>query len=163
VRIRVGIHTGCSAGEPGEYIGLDVHRAARICSAGHGGQVVISEAANDGLGDVLPAGLILRDLGKHHLKGLPEPERLFQLVIAGVRNDFPALRAGAESNPTPQLPGRSRELGGSLQRALRALRSRKHLRTLESEKIAPSELPVSSLVLAQDADFLSRGPRLLDQ
>lgn len=112
---------------------------------------------------MLPAGLTLRDLGEHHLKDFPEPEHLFQLLIAGVRNDFPTLRAGAESTPTPQLPGRARELAGSLQKALRALHSRKHLRTLESEKIAPSEPSASALALVADADRLRHLPRPRDQ
>lgn len=163
VRVRVGIHTGRPAGEAGEYLGFDVHRTARICSAGHGGQVLISAVANDALADTLPAGLSLRDLGKHHLKDLPEPEHLFQLLIAGVRNDFPALRAGAESAPTPQLPGRARELAGSLQRALKALHSGKHSRTLEWDKVAPREPTVGPRALVSDAYDLRRMPRPHDK
>jgi class 3 adenylate cyclase len=162
VRVRVGIHTGRTAGEPGEYLGFDVHRTARICSAGHGGQVLISGVANDALGDSLPAGLSLRDLGKHHLKDLPEPEHLFQLLIAGVRNDFPALRVGPESPSAPQLPGRARELAGSLQKALRALHSRKQW-TPESEKIAPREPTVGARALVSDAYDLRRLPRPRDK
>jgi class 3 adenylate cyclase len=139
VRVRIGIHTGRPAGDPGEYLGLDVHRTARICAAGHGGQVLVSAAVYDALGDVLPVGVTFRDLGRHHLKDLPEPEHLFQLLTAGVWNDFPALRTGADSTPAPELPGRARELAGSLQKALTALRARRHLRTLESDEVASSE------------------------
>jgi class 3 adenylate cyclase len=158
VRVRVGIHTGRPAGEPGEFLGLDVHRTARICSAGHGGQVLISEPTYNALRDMLPAGVSLRDLGQHQLRDLPEPEHLFQLLIAGVRNDFPALRAGAKSAPTPQLPARARELASSLQKALRALHSRKQW-TPESEKIAPREPSVGPRALVSDADDLRRLPR----
>jgi class 3 adenylate cyclase len=163
LRVRVGIHTGRTAGEPGEYLGFDVHRTARICSAGHGGQVLISGVANDALSDTLPAGVGVRDLGKHNLKDLPEPEHLFQLLIAGVRNDFPALRAGAESLPAPQPPGRTRELAGSLQKALRALHSRKHSRTLEWDKVAPREPTVSPQALVHDAYERRRLPRPGDE
>jgi class 3 adenylate cyclase len=137
VRVRVGIHTGRPAGEPGEYLGLDVHRTARICSAGHGGQVLISRVVYEALGDVFPAGVTFRDLGTHYLNGLPEPEHLFQLVTAGVRNDFPALRSGAENTPT-EPPGRTRELAGSLRRAVTALQTRSRMKTLESEQVAQS-------------------------
>lgn len=104
IRVRVGIHTG----EPGldrpGYIGIDVHRAARISAAGHGGQVLLSQATRD-LVDVE-----VRDLGLHRLKDLPELERLFQLGS----NAFPPLKAGHRSNlPVPASPlvGRATELG----------------------------------------------------
>ncbi len=139
LRIRVGIHTGRPAGEPGEYLGLDVHRTARICSAGHGGQVLVSEAVHQALGDATLTGVTFRDLGKHHLKDLPEPEHLFQLLVAGARNDFPPLRTGAKSTPTPEHPGRARELAGSLQRAVVALRTRTQFGTLESDIVASNE------------------------
>jgi class 3 adenylate cyclase len=145
MRVRVGIHTGRPAGEPGEYLGLDVHRTARICSAGHGGQVLISRVVYEALGDVFPAGVTFRDLGTHYLNGLPEPEHLFQLVTAGVRNDFPALRSGAENTPT-EPPGRTRELAGSLRRAVTALQTRSRMKTLESEQVAQS---VKELWLSQ--------------
>ena len=136
VLVRIGIHTGRPAGELGEYLGLDVHRTARICSAGHGGQVLISQVVYEALGDGLLAGVTFRDLGTHHLKGLPEPEHLFQLVMASVRNDFPALRSGAENTPTPEPPGHTRELAGSLRRAVTALQTRSRMKTLESEQVA---------------------------
>jgi class 3 adenylate cyclase len=139
VLVRIGIHTGRPAGELGEYLGLDVHRTARICSAGHGGQVLMSAAVYDAVGDALPPGATFRDLGTHHLKDLPEPDHLFQLVTAGVRNDFPALRTGAEPTPPPELPGRAAELAGSLRRAVTALQTRSRMRTLESEVVVPRE------------------------
>jgi DNA-binding NarL/FixJ family response regulator len=85
VRLRIGIHTGEPLRVDGDYLGLDVHRAARICAAGHGGQVLLSEATRAALHD----GESLRDLGEHRLRGLDRPERIYQLDSG----DFPALRA----------------------------------------------------------------------
>ena len=87
----MGIHTGEVelAGE--HYLGLAVHRAARIGSAGHGGQVLVSEVTGALVRDDLPDGVSLRDLGEQHLKDLG-PERLFQLQIEGLPAEFPALR-----------------------------------------------------------------------
>jgi DNA-binding NarL/FixJ family response regulator len=90
VRVRMGIHTGEPAIEDDDYVGMDVHRVARLCSAGHGGQVLLSQAALDTLDEVE-----VKDLGEHDLRGLPAPERVFQLVLTEVENDFPPLRVGA--------------------------------------------------------------------
>ncbi len=87
IRVRVGIHTGEPLKIDGDYIGLDVHRAARICSAAHGGQVLLS---SDTAG-MLDGDAVLRDLGDHVLRGLDNPERILQL---GER-EFPPLRADA--------------------------------------------------------------------
>jgi hypothetical protein len=101
--------------------------------------VVVSEAAHTAFGDASPVGVAFRDLGTHQLKGLPEPERLFQLLIAGARTDFPTLRVGAQSPPPPDLPGRSHELARSLQAALTRLRMRRHARTLEHDQVSPTQ------------------------
>jgi class 3 adenylate cyclase len=77
VRARMGIHTGEATLLVDDYVGLDVHRAARICSAGHGGQVLISRATRELVADELPPGVALRDLGEHRLKDLDRPEHLF--------------------------------------------------------------------------------------
>jgi peptide/nickel transport system substrate-binding protein len=91
VSVRMGLHTGEPA--PGErrYVGLGVHRAARICAAGHGGQVLLSSATHELLTDDMPAGLSCKDLGKHRLKDFDRPERVFQLVGPGMRREFPPL------------------------------------------------------------------------
>jgi DNA-binding NarL/FixJ family response regulator len=86
VRVRVGIHTGDPLRVDGSYVGVDVHRAARICNAGHGGQVLLSEASHAALSEPLD----LRDLGPHHLRGLETPERIYQLDSTAA---FPPLRA----------------------------------------------------------------------
>jgi predicted ATPase/class 3 adenylate cyclase len=93
VRVRMGIHTGDGRLDAdGEYVGTDVHRAARVAAAGHGGQVLLSEATSTLVGNQLPTGVELRALGEHRLKDL-RPERLFQLVIGGLRTDFPPIRS----------------------------------------------------------------------
>ncbi len=94
LRVRMGIHTGVVEHDEGSYVGLDVHRASRICDAGHGGQVLLSQAVRDAVAD-----LRARDLGEHRLAGLPRPERLFQLLGDGLADEFPPLRASVESRP----------------------------------------------------------------
>src|SRR4051812_26877550 len=88
LRVRIGIHTGCASPHDGGYVGLDVHRAARICAAAHGGQVVLSGATADLLASGGTDDVTLEDLGSHQLKDLPESERLFQLVVAGLPSAF---------------------------------------------------------------------------
>jgi predicted ATPase/class 3 adenylate cyclase len=96
VRVRMGMHTGegtpASERAGADYVGIDVHRAARIAAIAHGGQVLASGATRMLVGDDLPAGVQLRDLGEHRLKDLAHPERIFQLVIDGCPTEFPALR-----------------------------------------------------------------------
>jgi predicted ATPase/class 3 adenylate cyclase len=92
VRVRIGLHTGEATLVGNEYLGLDVHRAARVASAGHGGQVLVSETTRVLVDHALPPGLTLKDLGMHRLKDLARPERLFQLTIEGLPADFPPLK-----------------------------------------------------------------------
>jgi predicted ATPase len=103
VRVRMGLHTGEPLRTGESYVGIDVHRAARIAAAGHGGQVLLSQATAD------LAGADARDLGLHRLKDLSAPERLFQLGV----EDFPPLKTLHETNlPIPATPflGREREI-----------------------------------------------------
>jgi DNA-binding NarL/FixJ family response regulator/class 3 adenylate cyclase len=113
VRVRAGIHTGVPAVEDGDYVGLDVHRAARICSAGHGGQILLSQEALEGIEDVP-----VTYLGEHVLRGLPQPERIFQLIRTGAENDFPPLRLGDAGGADPQ----AEPVGGSQRPAAAKLR-----------------------------------------
>ncbi|MFN2488903.1 MAG: tetratricopeptide repeat protein [Actinomycetota bacterium] len=106
VRVRMALHTGEPVVTDEGYVGLDVHRAARICSTAHGGQVVLSAATRT----VLDGGAELVDLGLHRLKDLGTPEKLFQLG----RDHFPPLRSLNATNLPAQpstLFGRDRELG----------------------------------------------------
>jgi DNA-binding NarL/FixJ family response regulator/class 3 adenylate cyclase len=86
VRVRMGIHIGEPLITDEGYTGIDVHRAARIGSAGHGGQILLSSTA------CAPSGFTVRDLGSHRLAGLPEPEHIHQLLADGLPRDFPPLR-----------------------------------------------------------------------
>src|SRR5437763_1311083 len=115
LRVRIGIHTGHPAVTSTGYVGLDVPRAARICAAAHGGQVLLSQATRELVEHELPEGVAVRDLGEHRLKDLTGPQRLSQLVIEGLVWEFPAPRT-LENRPTnlPVQPtpliGREREL-----------------------------------------------------
>jgi predicted ATPase/class 3 adenylate cyclase len=92
VLVRIGLHTGEATLVGNEYLGLDVHRAARVAAAGHGGQVLVSETTSALVDHALPPGLTLKDLGMHRLKDLARRERLFQLSIDGLPADFPPLK-----------------------------------------------------------------------
>src|ERR687896_485205 len=89
VRVRMGVHTGEGTLGGDDYVGLDVHRAARIADAAHGGQVFVSAATRGLVRHALPAGVSLRDLGVHRLRGLADPEHLHELVVEGLASDFP--------------------------------------------------------------------------
>jgi ABC-type transport system substrate-binding protein/class 3 adenylate cyclase len=94
VRVRMGLHTGTGtlSHDHSHYVGLDVHRAARIAAAGHGGQVLLSQATRDQVAKELVAGAGLRDLGKHRLKDLPQREEIYQLVLPGMPTEYPPLK-----------------------------------------------------------------------
>ena len=101
VLTRMGLHTGEPGVEGGAYLGIDVHRTARICSAAHGGQVLLSQITHD-----LVAGRVeTRDLGAYSLAGLDRPERLYQLIAPQLRDTFPPPRAQSTQR---RRSGRSR-------------------------------------------------------
>ncbi len=105
IRIRVGVHTGEPGLDPPKYVGMDVHRAARIMAAAHGGQVLVSEVTRRELDESMP----LRDLGEQRLKDLGAPIRLYQLG----EGEFPSLKVLYRSTLPLQLDalvGRAREL-----------------------------------------------------
>jgi len=96
-RVRIGIHTGEPiVSDEGRYHGLGVHRTARIMAAGHGGQILASQATASVLEDDEPPGIRLRDLGEHRLKDLDRPERICQLDVEGLPQEFPPLRTADE-------------------------------------------------------------------
>ncbi|MDQ2965853.1 MAG: adenylate/guanylate cyclase domain-containing protein, partial [Chloroflexota bacterium] len=92
VRDRMGLHTGEPVNASEGYVGLDVHRAARICAAGHGGQILISQTTRDLIAEDLrpPMGVI--DLGAHRLRSLDSSQRLYQVSGPGLPRDFPPPR-----------------------------------------------------------------------
>jgi predicted ATPase/class 3 adenylate cyclase len=93
VQVRMGLHTGIGAVGGDDYVGIDVHRAARISAAGHGGQVLASAATMSLAEHSLPPGVVARDLGEHVLRDLDTPVRLFRLVIAGLPDNQAAPRS----------------------------------------------------------------------
>ena len=113
VRVRMGLHTGQPTRHEGDYVGMDVHRAARIASSAHGGQVLMSATTAQLVSD-RSAELQLKDLGWHRLKDIPEPERILQLVAKDLPQDFPAPKSlGTPTNLPPALTpiiGRDGEL-----------------------------------------------------
>ena len=114
-RVRMGLHTGEPLSGTVGYVGLDVHRAARICGAGHGGQILISDTTHALVAKDLPEGVSLRDLGEQRLKDLVDPQRLFQVAAADLLTDFPPLRSMSilHHNLPTQLTsfiGRDREI-----------------------------------------------------
>jgi predicted ATPase/class 3 adenylate cyclase len=114
-RTRMALHTREPLRGGDGYVGLDVVRAARLCAAAHGGQVLLSAATNAVVAQELPDHLGVRDLDMHQLKDLPEPEHVFQLVVADLPVDFPPLKTSL--NHPHNLPvqrdaliGREREV-----------------------------------------------------
>ena len=106
LQVRMGIHTGEAQLTVDRYVGMSVHRAARICALGHGGQALVSQTTAGLLDDDddLP-GLVLTDLGEHKLKYISRPVRLYQLDIDGLRRTFPPLAVG------PPEPSRRKRVG----------------------------------------------------
>jgi class 3 adenylate cyclase len=122
VRIRVGVHSGRPTLTDIGYIGLPVHATARICSAAHGGQIIVSGATRAAVGTTAPAGVRFRSLGRHRLPGLPDVEMLFQVQARGLRADFPPprtrRRAGPRRRPEDRRAapaGRTRPAAGQLE------------------------------------------------
>jgi predicted ATPase/class 3 adenylate cyclase len=108
-RVRIGLHTGEATVGPDGYVGIDVHRAARICAAAHGGQILVSQSTRD------LVDWPTRDLGEHRLKDLTAPQRLHQLIVDGLPDAFPpprTLDVAATNLPVEPMPlvGREREL-----------------------------------------------------
>jgi len=110
VRVRMGLHTGEPIVGSDRYVGLGVHTAARVCSAGHGGQILLSSITRALVEDDLPEHTTLSDLGDHRLKDLERPERVFQLVVEGLPQQFPALKT-TQPSAASALVGRTGELG----------------------------------------------------
>jgi predicted ATPase/class 3 adenylate cyclase len=111
VRVRMGLHTGEPVVADSGYVGLDVHRAARIAATAHGGQIVLSESTRQLIAEDLPGDVGLIDLGEHRLKDLPRHERLYQVRATGLDAEFPPLRSAGRADPL-NLPPRTQRLIG---------------------------------------------------
>jgi class 3 adenylate cyclase len=96
VRVRIGLHTGEPALHEEGYVGLDVVRAARICTLGRGGQILLSETTRALLGSGLPDGVSVFPVGQKHLRGIDEPERVYEMAIDDLEHD--------EREPVPAVP-----------------------------------------------------------
>jgi WD40 repeat protein len=118
VLVRMGLHTGEPWNAEQGYVGMDVHRAARIAHVGHGGQVLLSETTTALVRDELPQGVALLDLGRHLLKDLHRPERISQLVIEGLPSEFPPITS-LEVLP-PESSRQPRKVGACPYRGLSA-------------------------------------------
>jgi predicted ATPase/class 3 adenylate cyclase len=120
VRVRIGLHTGEPKLTADGYIGMDVHHAARIMSAGHGGQILLSPTTRQLVEQHLPAGTYLQDLGEHRLKDLQRPSYLFQLSLEDLPANFPPLKTldthpnNLPIQPTPFI-GREKEVAAVAQ------------------------------------------------
>src|SRR5829696_8711081 len=152
VRVRMGLHTGEGTRGGDDYAGLDVHRAARIADAAHGGQVLVSGTTRALVEQTLPDGATLRDLGPHRLRGLAEPERLHQLAGGGLADEFPPprtldARPGNLPHQLSSFVGREAEIA-EVERLLGETR----LLTLTG----PGGSGKSRLALAVAADLLPR-------
>ena len=158
VRVRMGVHTGQPARTQDGYVGLDVHRCARICSAGHGGQVLVSETTRLAVGDEALGDLGVRDLGEHELKDLPAPEHLYQLTGPGLLSDFPPLHtATAAEASQPDAPAAGQQVGRSILVAPRSADAMNGLVELVeplARSASPHELILAQLVAAEKAATL---------
>ena len=118
VKVRMALHTGVADEQGGDYFGQPLNRVARLLTAGHGGQTLLSLATQELIRDTLPAGVGLRDLREHRLKDLYRPERIFQLVAHDLPGAFPPLKTldsrpnNLPLQPTP-LIGREKEVGAA--------------------------------------------------
>lgn len=92
LRVRIGIHSGYPTSTATNYVGMDVHTTSRVCSVGHGGQIIVSANTREAVRASAPDGVRFRALGIHRLRGLPEPVPLFQVVSRGLPTRFPPLR-----------------------------------------------------------------------
>jgi class 3 adenylate cyclase len=125
VRVRIGLHTGEPAVHEEGYVGLDVVRAARICTEGRGGQILLSETTRALVGAGFPEGVAVFPLGQRHLRGLDEPERVFEIAIDGLEPEpAPELEPVlAEPPVTPSGPPKD-ELERDIERRFEALGER---------------------------------------
>jgi YVTN family beta-propeller protein len=160
VRVRMGIHTAEPAVGGERYVGLGVHRAARVCAAGHGGQVLVSGATRELVEEELPPGIELRALGEHRLKDLDRPEHIFQLVGDGLGTDFPPLKTLA-AQPVAATPfaGREGELAAAAEAAVAPPRfGRRRLMWALGSLLAAAVIAVTAFMLTGSQPGLADVP-----
>ncbi len=150
LKVRMALHTGEAQQRDGDYFGQPLNRVARLMSAGHGGQILISISTQKLIGDKLPSGVMLKDMGERRLKDLIRPERLFQAVAADLPQDFSPLKTldAFRHNLPVQLTsfvGREKEIA-----EVKKLISEKRLVTL----IGPGGTGKTRLSLQVGADVL---------
>ena len=139
LKVRMGLHTGDAVARDGDYYGPATNRAARVMSSAHGGQVVVSHATEEILRDALPDDIALVDLGEHRLPDLARPERIFQVVAAGLAREFPPLRSldaipGNLPGQLTSLVGRARRARRDRRRAARVATRHRHRRRWRGEE-----------------------------
>lgn len=114
VQVRIGIHTGNGVLGAANYVGVDVHRASRVASVAHGGQILVSSTTAQSVGEHLPSASTLRELGRYKLPGFDRAEVLHQLVADGLQDAFPPLKGAGSASMLPEVlsefVGREREL-----------------------------------------------------
>ena len=150
IQVRLGIHSGVADIRMGDYYGSVVNRCARIRGIGHGGQSLMSRTTAELVGEELPTGSILEDMGKHRLKDLTKAEHIFQLMIVEIPADFPPLKSlNAIPNNLPtqltRFVGRDRELN-----KVKELIQNTHLLTL----IGPGGTGKTRLAIQAAADLI---------
>jgi class 3 adenylate cyclase len=153
VRVRIGIHTGAPVVHEGGYLGLDVHRAARICAAGHGGQILLSEATTELLAGAWPDGASAKTLGRYELKGLGEPEQIFQLVAPDLIESFPPLRV---ASPGRFVAEDHQALGEAAHAAVAPRRAKRRFHRGKRDRLA--ELAWEARALIPELSESERGP-----
>jgi predicted ATPase/class 3 adenylate cyclase len=127
LRVRIGLHSGECEERGGDYFGPAVNRVARLMSAGHGGQILLSTATAELIRDALPPGTRLRDLGEHRLKDLKRPEHVFQLDLPGLPVTFPALRTLDSPEVMTNLPALPRQINSFVGRELELATVKEHV------------------------------------
>ncbi len=173
VRVRMGLHTGEPVVAGTGYVGMDVHRAARVAAAGHGGQVLLSQTTRDLIYQDLPPDVAVRALGEHTLKDIRTPQPLYQLDIAGLPTNFPPLKAMPASRASAVRPDQFATFGQLLsflrQRAGLTQRewsiavgySDTHLSRMEQNQRVPDQATLSArfvpaLQIEQEPEWATR-------
>lgn len=161
IRVRMGLHTGEALLSDEGYLGLAVHRTARICAAGHGGQILLSHSTATVVEDDVVPGLTVRDLGEHRLKDIDRPERIHQVLTDGQTGDErPPKPIDAQPMKATPFAGQERELAAAAHAAM----SRRHsliARFRQAIERPPGALKHAGSVLAEAAWDTTRTPKML--